>query len=119
MFRLGDFLLSSASLGTSQAVTAGVGFVFWYLAAPLFAQAEVGFASAVISAMSLVGAVGAMGLGTLLIYEIPRRPGREMGMIAASLAGSMAIGALLGLIFVAAAPLLSPELAPVRASLLM
>jgi len=119
MFRLREFLLSSASLGTSQAVTAGVGFVFWYLAAHLFAQAEVGVASAVISAMSLVGAVGAMGLGTLLIYEIPRRPGREMGMIAASLAGSMAIGAVLGLVFVVIAPLLSAELVPVRASILM
>lgn len=119
MFRMRDFLLSSASLGASQAVTAVVGFVFWIIAARLFSQSEVGVASAVISGMSLVGAIGVMGLGTLLIYDIPRHPGREMGMIAASLIASMAIGGLLGLAFVAAAPFLSSELGPVGATAIM
>lgn len=119
MFRMRDFLLSSASLGASQGVTAAVGFVFWYIAAHLFPQSEVGVASAVTSAMSLVGAIGVMGLGTLLIYDLPRHPGREMGMIAASLVASMVIGGLLGLAFVAAAPLLSPELGTVGASVIM
>lgn len=119
MLRMRDFLVSSASLGASQAVTAVVGFVFWYIAAHLFSQSEVGVASAVTSAMSLVGAIGVMGLGTLLISDIPRHPGREMGMIAASLVVSMLVGGLLGLLFVAAGPFLSPELGQLGATLLM
>lgn len=119
MFRMRDFMLSSASLGASQAITAVVGFVFWFIAAHLFTQSEVGVGSAVISGMSLVGAVGVMGLGTLLIHDIPRHPGREMGMIAASLIASMVIGGLLGLVFVAAAPFLSAELGLVGATLIM
>ncbi|MDH4335624.1 MAG: hypothetical protein OEW24_10315, partial [Chloroflexota bacterium] len=119
MFRLRDFLLSSASLGVSQVLTAFVGFVFWFIAAHTFTQSEVGIASAVVSGISLVGALGVMGLGTLLIHDIPRHPGREMGMIAASLAASAAIGGLLGLAFVGAAPYLSTDLTSVRTSVIM
>jgi O-antigen/teichoic acid export membrane protein len=98
----------------SQVLTAFVGFVFWLLAAHAFSQTDVGFASAVVSGMSLVGAIGVMGLGTLLIRDIPRHPGREMGMIAASLIASAVIGGLLGVGFVIGAPFLSSEFLPLR-----
>jgi O-antigen/teichoic acid export membrane protein len=119
MLRLRDFIGSSASLMLSQLLTAFVGFVFWFLAARSFTQSEVGVAAAVISGISLVGAIGVMGLGTLLIREIPRHPNREMGMIAASLMASTTIGGILGLGFVLLAPALSPDLAAVRETMLV
>jgi O-antigen/teichoic acid export membrane protein len=67
--------------------------------------------------MSLVGAVGAMGLGTLLIREIPAHPGREIAIVTTSLVASAAVGGVLGLAFVVVAPLLSAEFEPLRASI--
>ena len=119
MFRLRDLLLSSGSLMASQLLTAFVGFVFWYVAAHSFTQAQVGFASAVVSGISLVGAIGMIGLGTLLIHEIPRDPGHEMGLIAASLLASALIGGVMGLGFVMVGPLLASDLQPLRSTFAM
>jgi O-antigen/teichoic acid export membrane protein len=119
MLRLRDFLTSSASLLLSQLLTAGAGFVFWLLASRTFSQSEVGFASAVISGISLVGAVGAMGLGTMLIRELPAHSGSEIGIILTSLLASAVFGSILGLAFVAVAPLLSTEFQPLHQSGLM
>ncbi|HYL40138.1 MAG TPA: oligosaccharide flippase family protein [Candidatus Binatus sp.] len=113
MLRLRDFLTSSVSLLLSQLLTAGVGFVFWLIASRIFSQSDVGFASAVVSGISLVGAVGAMGLGTMLIHEMPRHPGREIGYIATSLLAAAVIGGGLGLALVIVTPLLSGQFAPV------
>ncbi|HYK95035.1 MAG TPA: hypothetical protein VE011_04085 [Candidatus Dormibacteraeota bacterium] len=118
MPRVRDFLASSTSLVLSQLLTAGVGFVFWLIASRTFSQSDVGFASAVTSGMSLVGAVGAMGLGTLLIREIPAHPGREIAIVTTSLVASAAVGGVLGLGFVLIAPLLSVDFAPLRESLI-
>jgi O-antigen/teichoic acid export membrane protein len=116
MLRVRDFVLSSASLLVSQLVTAGVGFVFWLVASKLFSPSEVGFAAAVTSGISLVGAVGAMGLGTMLIREIPAHPGREIAIVTTSLVASGVVGGLLGLLFVVLAPVLSTEFDPLRES---
>lgn len=114
-----DFLLSSASLVASQVFGAGLGFVFWLVASKTFSQSDVGFAAAVTSGISLAAAFGAMGLGTLLVYEFPRRPGFELGMLSASLLASAAFGGLIGFGFVVVAPMLSPDFAVLHQSLLM
>jgi O-antigen/teichoic acid export membrane protein len=99
----------------SQLLTAGLGFLFWVLAARQFDEQSVGFASAAISAMSLLGTVGTVGLGTLLIREMPLNPGREHRMVSAALLLSGGLGAALGAIFVLLAPVLSREFAPLTA----
>jgi O-antigen/teichoic acid export membrane protein len=112
---LRQLLFSSASLIASQVLTAGVGFLFWVVAARRFDEPSVGFASAAISGMSLLGAVGTVGLGTLLIREMPLNPGREHRMLSAALLLSGSLGAALGAIFVLLAPLISSEFAPLTA----
>jgi O-antigen/teichoic acid export membrane protein len=113
--QLRQLLYSSASLMASQVLTAGVGFLFWVVAARRFTEASVGFASAAISAMSLLGAVATVGLGTLLIREMPDNPGREHRMLSAALVLSGGIGVVLGAIFVLLAPLISSGFAPLTA----
>jgi O-antigen/teichoic acid export membrane protein len=112
---LRQLLFSSASLMASQVLTAGVGFLFWVVAARRFDEASVGVASAAISAMSLLGAIGTVGMGTLLIREMPLNRGSEHRMLSAALLLSSGLGAALGLAFVLLAPLLSDEFAPLVA----
>ena len=48
------------------------GFVYWWVAARWFTPAAVGLASADISLITLLSLVAEIGLGTLLLGEIPR-----------------------------------------------
>jgi O-antigen/teichoic acid export membrane protein len=111
--------LSSASLMASQVLTAGVGFVFCVIAARRFDEASVGFASAAISTMSLLGAIGTAGLGTLLIREMPINRGNEHRMLVAAIAVSSGLGAALGIGFVVLAPIFSSELEPLHSNWLI
>jgi O-antigen/teichoic acid export membrane protein len=110
--RFRQLIFSSATLMASQLLTAGVGFFFWFVAARRFDQASVGFTSGVISAMMLLGALSTVGLGTLLIREMPQNPGREHRMLSAALIASAVLGGIAGAGFVVIAPLLSHEFAP-------
>ena len=93
-------ILANASylLGTGIA-TSGLGFAYWWLAARFYPQASVGIASAVISAMMLIGTIAMMGLGTLLIGELPRHPGQELSLIATAGAISGGVSILFSLVF--------------------
>jgi O-antigen/teichoic acid export membrane protein len=106
-----DLLLNAGSMIGTTVITAGLGFVYWWLAARLFSQAAVGFASALIAAMGLLGSLGMLGLGTLLIAELPRRPGQAASLLTTALLVAGAAAAMLGLLFVAFAPLASAEFA--------
>jgi O-antigen/teichoic acid export membrane protein len=100
-------LLSNvATLAATTGVTSAVGFVYWAIAARIFSVQAVGYASAAISAMTLLGTIGMLGFGTLLIGELPRRksPG---GLVWAALLFSSLASLLIGVGFVAIAPRLS------------
>lgn len=104
-------LHNAASILGTQVVTAGLGFVFWWIAARLFIPAEVGLVNAAIPAMMLLSNIGVVGLGTLLVGEIPRRPDEAGSLIGPALATTAAVSLLLGVGFAALAPLLSHDLA--------
>ncbi|HET7636224.1 MAG TPA: oligosaccharide flippase family protein, partial [Candidatus Limnocylindria bacterium] len=111
-----QLLISSGSLMASQVLTAGVGFLFWVVAAREFDETAVGFASASISTMSLLGAIGTVGMGTLLIREMPLHRGNEHRMLSGALLLSAVLGGALGIGFVLVGPIISNELAPLRTS---
>jgi O-antigen/teichoic acid export membrane protein len=93
-----DLLRNAGSLLATTGVTSAFGFGFWIFAARVFTQQSVGFGSAAISMMSLLGTVGMFGLGTMLIGELPQR--RSKGALVAAALGASAIGSLtLGLGF--------------------
>jgi O-antigen/teichoic acid export membrane protein len=55
----------------STVASSALGMLFWVVAARLFTTDEVGRASAGVSAISLIGGMGQLGLGSLLIRFVP------------------------------------------------
>lgn len=70
-------LINAGSLIGTTAVTSGLGFAFWWVAARIFSTEAVGLASATISTMTLLGSFSILGLGTLLMGELPKQRGDE------------------------------------------
>ncbi|HEX8008677.1 MAG TPA: hypothetical protein VF482_19870, partial [Trebonia sp.] len=98
-----DLLGNTGTLVVSTGVASLLGVVYWMLATRLFSQRAVGYASAAVSAMTLLGTIGMLGLGTLLIGELPRRSSRA-GLVSAALL-TCGLGSLvLGLAFAVVAP---------------
>ena len=98
-----DLLRSATSLVATTGVASVLGFLYWAFAARLFSQQAVGYGSAAVSAMTLLGTIGMLGLGTVLIGELPRRPDRAR-LISAALLASGTGSLVLGLVFAVAAP---------------
>ena len=90
-----DLLRNAGSLVGSTGLAAIFGFVYWIVAAHEFTKPEVGYGSAAVNAMMLLGTIGMFGLGTMLIGELPRRRERG-GLVSATLVasglGSLALG---------------------------
>ena len=90
--RNSDLLRNAGSLLATTGVTSGFGFLYWIVAAHEFSPQDVGYGSAAISALSLIGTIGMFGLGTMLIGELPQR--RSKGPLVAAALGASAIGSL-------------------------
>ncbi len=109
-------LVNSGSLIGSTVVTSALGFAYWWLAARQFSLESVGFASACVSSMMLLGSLCMLGLGTLLVTELPRQPGREGALISSALLVVAVAGGMIGVLFALIAPYASAEFNPLRAS---
>ncbi len=110
-------LVNSVSLVGTTGVTSALGFAYWWLAARQFSPEAVGLASAAISGMMLLGSLGVLGLGTLLIGELPRQQGKEAALISATLIVVGVVGGCLGIIFAVGAPYLSSDFQVLRANM--
>jgi O-antigen/teichoic acid export membrane protein len=86
------------ALFSTTVVTAGLGFVFWALAARITTTEVVGRASAVIAAMQLIGTFGTLGFQMLLTAELPRRDAADVKRLVVT-----SLGIAGGLAFVMAA----------------
>jgi len=93
-----DLLHNAGSLAATTGLTSVFGFAYWIVAAREFSQQAVGYGSAAISAMTLLGTVGMFGLGTMLIGELPRRRSGG-GLMAAAIIASGLGSLVLGLAF--------------------
>jgi len=93
-----DLLRNAGSLAATTGLTSVLGFVFWWVAAREYTQAEIGYGAAATNAIALLGTVGMFGLGTMLIGELPRRRERG-GLFAASLITSAVGSLILGIAF--------------------
>jgi O-antigen/teichoic acid export membrane protein len=111
-----EVLVNAGSMMSTVLVTALLGAAFWLVAARRFSPDAVGVASAAVAAMMLLGYLATVGLGTLLMGELPRRDSHHRGLLNAALAVSGAIGAVLGIVFAFVAPHLSADLGPLSES---
>ena len=109
-------LLNAGSIVGTTVVTGVLGFAYWWAAAREFPPQAVGLASAAISAMLLLGAICALGMGTLLIGELTRQPGKEASLISAALILVGGVGACGGIVFALVAPLVSADFQAFRAN---
>src|SRR6266496_4784773 len=100
-------IVNAGSLVATTGVNSVLGFAYWWLAARKFLPEAVRLASAAITAMTLLGTLSVLGLGTLLIGELPRQPGKEGSLISAALILVGGVGAGIGMVFAIAAPFLS------------
>jgi O-antigen/teichoic acid export membrane protein len=94
-------VVNSLALATGTVAMAGLGFVYWWIAARLFPPQVIGQASALLAVMGLVGLLGEAGLGTLLTGEIVRHPGKAAGLVGAAASVALALAVGLALLFVA------------------
>ena len=109
---------NAGSLVGTFGATSLLGVAYWAVAARTFTTTAVGFASAAVAAMTLVATLSSLGLGTMLMGEIPNRlsEGRRLTYVTLLLAAAAA--AVLGLVVCVLSPVLSAELSPLRANAL-
>src|SRR5258708_556629 len=69
-----SLLRNSLFIMATSVATAGLGYVYWIIAARNYTDYSVGLASAFISAMSLTAVLSNLGMGPLLIHLLPRAP---------------------------------------------
>ena len=106
---------AGSMLGTTT-VTSLLGAGFWWLAARGFSQDAVGLATAAVAAMTLLGFLATLGLGTLLMGELPQRESGRRALISAALVSVFGVGAAFGLVFAIVAPLASDAFGPIAAT---
>ena len=101
--KLKFLLQSAAALASTTVVTAGLGFVYWAVAARAFPAIAVGESSTAITAVSLIAPLTVLGFGTLLLAELPTmKQGRSTLLSTAALltgvvASAVALGCAFGL----------------------
>jgi O-antigen/teichoic acid export membrane protein len=111
-------LLNSLSLVGTTVVTATLGFVYWWVAGNQFSPAAMGLGSAEISVMTLLGTICMLGLGTLLISEMPRYKGEELSLISAALITVGGVGWVIGVLFALIVPSILTSFQSLRASVM-
>ena len=104
-------LVSFASLVTAQALGAGLGLVFWVVVARLVVPEDLGAAAAAISTQTLLGSIASLGVGTLLISELPRVPTSvQRRLLHRGLAAVLVASGLAGVVLALSAGLLGRSL---------
>jgi O-antigen/teichoic acid export membrane protein len=110
-------LTNAGSMVGTTLITSALGVAFWLIAAHSFSKPAVGVASAAVAAMTLFGFMGTLGLGTLLMGELPRRSDGHRSLLNAALLMNVVAGTALGLGFALIAPLVSSNLGPLNESI--
>jgi O-antigen/teichoic acid export membrane protein len=110
-------LISNASaMVGSSALNSALGFVYWFLAARLYADHPevVGFTNALVPLMMGLGSLAMLGLGNTLVGELPQMPQARGRLLGAALITSSLAGVLIGSLTVLIAPMFSNEFLPLR-----
>ncbi|MEW1907756.1 lipopolysaccharide biosynthesis protein [Kitasatospora sp. NPDC085895] len=107
MYRSTFFLLASS------VSTAGLGFLFWVVVARFYTPEQVGLATSLISAISLLAYLSMFGLNSTLVRFPAPEPARN-AQITQAIALVAAVCGIAALIYLAGLPLYGPKLLFVR-----
>ncbi|GAB2700476.1 hypothetical protein GCM10010442_17910 [Kitasatospora kifunensis] len=105
---------SSAYLMAATVSTAGLGFLFWVAAARLFSPTQVGTATSLTNAISLIAYFSLCGLNSTLV-RFPAAPERRHAQINRAVLVVFGVGCLLGAGYLLGLPLYGARLLAVRA----
>lgn len=100
-------------LVADMATTALLGFVFWIVVARFYSTADVGFATAIISAATFLATLSYLGFEASLIRFLPSAD-RPDKLLNTSFTLCGVVGLLLGTLFLLGLPLWSPALGFIR-----
>jgi O-antigen/teichoic acid export membrane protein len=103
---------TSMSLLATTVLTSGLGLAFWWVAARLLPLSQVGYGSAAVSALTLVGTFGMAGMNTVLIGYLARSPQHANGLLTAAMYAGGLISALLASGFWLVTAVMLPRAAP-------
>lgn len=122
-FRADSLFRNSVYLMASTGILAFCGFFFWILAARLYSTAEIGLATALISATVLLSNFSLLGVNTALVRFLPGdpRPGRSIST-ALGVVGAATL--IISAVYLLALPHVNPQLSeilshPVQAGLFL
>jgi len=101
---------NSIYLMLSSGLQASLGFAFWITMARLFVAGDVGRASTLISASSLLAYFALFGLNTTLVRHLPSAEDKH-ALVTGALVLAAAFGACIGLIYVVLTPIFAPRVA--------
>lgn len=90
-----ELLRNAGSIVATTGVTSLLGFAFWLYSARMFSTQAVGYGTAAVATMMLLGTVGQFGLDTLLIGELPRG-GNRGGLTMAACIAAFVVSFILG-----------------------
>jgi O-antigen/teichoic acid export membrane protein len=94
---------------TSDVVSALFGFLFWAIAARLYQPAEIGSATAALSAIALASGIASLGIGNGFIRFLPKAQAGDL-LINSAFTFILMAGLVVGGLFVVGLPLCSPSL---------
>lgn len=100
---------NSMYLILNNVVTTGFGFFFWIICARLFSTEQVGYATAIISAVALVASFSFLGLTTAMIRYYPTAKDKDK-LVNSCLNLSLLVSLVVTLIFLLLIPVASPKL---------
>ena len=100
---------NSLYLMSNSILQAGFGFSFWIIAAHLFKPSEVGQASALISAATVIAYLALLGLNNGIGKYLPTAIDRD-ALISSGLAMVAIFGGLIAMIYVQLTPFIAPSL---------
>jgi O-antigen/teichoic acid export membrane protein len=109
--RTDSLVRNSLYIMTTTVVNSALGFVFWLIAARLFAPDVVGLTAAIIAASTIVALLASVGVGSTLIQSLPEQGWSASWSLTfwAGMATATATGLILGGVVLVVLPLIGAQ----------
>jgi len=96
--KAGFLVRSALALVSTSFLTSGLGFIYWAVSARFFTASVVGESATAIAAMNLIAPFTTLGLGTLLLAQLPTMRARRTELVVSAAVLSGAFGGVLALV---------------------